>query len=68
MKVGKLGRTTAIAALSIALSGAAVQAEEKTLDIGVSDALTGRRRSLSNWPLKRSTPAAASRSETTPIC
>ena len=41
MKVGKLGRTTAIAALSIALSGAAVQAEEKTLDIGVSDALTG---------------------------
>ncbi|QCO57725.1 ABC transporter substrate-binding protein (plasmid) [Pseudorhodobacter turbinis] len=41
MKLGNLLRTTALAMTSLAMSGNAVLADELTLKIGVSDALTG---------------------------
>ena len=41
MKIGTIKATAALAAMSLALAGTAATAEEKTLDIGVSDALTG---------------------------
>ncbi|MFA7438704.1 ABC transporter substrate-binding protein [Castellaniella sp.] len=41
MRIAKFAATTVIATLGLALSSVAVQASEKTLDIGVSDALTG---------------------------